>query len=131
MLKGDSNERFKQRTGVGCNPSNQGPLLTASGRSLNALALRQKRVVIVGATGMVGGHALRLLIKNTAAVQFSRRTSTAGRSPLGRFRDRQRKSDDEGSTFPCGQLPRVPLQPKFSGNCAHDDKLRLAQGRVH
>src|SRR5882762_8882187 len=59
MLKGDSNERCKQRTGVGCNPSNRVPLLTAPGRSLNALALRQKRVVIVGATGMVGGHALR------------------------------------------------------------------------
>jgi hypothetical protein len=59
MLKGYSNERFKQRTGVGCNPSNRVPLLTASGQLLNALALRQKRVVIVGATGMVGGHALR------------------------------------------------------------------------
>jgi len=35
---GYSNERFKQRTGVGCNRSNRVPLLTASGRLLNALA---------------------------------------------------------------------------------------------
>jgi hypothetical protein len=34
---------------LGVTPSNRVPLLTASGRSLNALALRQKRVVIVGA----------------------------------------------------------------------------------
>jgi hypothetical protein len=59
MLTGDSNERFEQRTGVGRNPSNRVPLVTAPARSLTALGLRQKRVVIVGATGMVGGHALR------------------------------------------------------------------------
>jgi len=41
-----------------------------------------------------------------AAVQFSQRPSTAGRSPLGRFRDRKLKSDNERLTFPCGQLRR-------------------------
>jgi hypothetical protein len=39
--------------------TNQVSSMTASGPSMNVSTVGQKRVVIAGATGMVGGYALR------------------------------------------------------------------------
>jgi uncharacterized protein YbjT (DUF2867 family) len=59
--------------------SNQLFSLTASRPSPNAPAVGQKRVVIVGATGMVGGYALRYALDNSAV----RSVTSIGRKKLG------------------------------------------------
>jgi uncharacterized protein YbjT (DUF2867 family) len=59
--------------------SNQVSSLTASGPSLNVRAIGQKRVVIVGATGMVGGYALRYALGHSAVGTVT----AVGRKRLG------------------------------------------------
>src|SRR6266852_2874911 len=51
----------------------------ASGASLSVLTVGQKRVVIVGATGMVGGYALRFALDNSAV----KSVTSIGRKKLG------------------------------------------------
>ncbi|HEY6305687.1 MAG TPA: NAD(P)H-binding protein [Candidatus Angelobacter sp.] len=53
--------------------------MSASGPSLNAPAAGQTRLVIVGATGMVGGYALRYALEQPAVG----RVTAIGRRKLG------------------------------------------------
>ena len=53
--------------------------MNASGPSLNVPAVGQTRVVIVGATGMVGGYALRYALEHPAVG----RATAIGRRKLG------------------------------------------------
>ena len=51
----------------------------ASGASMSVPTVGQKRLVIVGATGMVGGYALRYALENPAAASLT----AIGRRKLG------------------------------------------------
>jgi uncharacterized protein YbjT (DUF2867 family) len=65
--------------------ANQMSSMSASGPSMNVPTVGQKRLVIVGATGMVGGYALRYAIENPAverAISIARRKLGISHSKL-------------------------------------------------
>ncbi len=59
--------------------TNPGASMSASESSMNVPRLGQKRLVIVGATGMVGGYALRYMLDHPAVGHVT----SVGRTPLG------------------------------------------------
>jgi uncharacterized protein YbjT (DUF2867 family) len=59
--------------------TNHVPSMSASGSRMNVPAAGQKRLVVVGATGMVGGYALRYALEHPAVG----RATAIGRRKLG------------------------------------------------
>src|SRR5260221_11364405 len=59
--------------------SNQGASMNASGTSPNAPTVGQTRIVVVGATGLVGGYAVRYALEQPAVGTVT----TIGRKKLG------------------------------------------------
>ena len=60
-------------------PSNQGSSMNASGTSPNVLTVGQTRAVVAGATGLVGGYAVRYALKQATVGTVT----TVGRKNLG------------------------------------------------